>query len=267
MKQNNRKNQRKKQKSNDCHSDRYYENDYDCDIVYLDDDDEYDSLADDDIIIEETSDFKQGTPPQKPTRSRKKGSQANRKKETPARKNQKNKSGAPVKKAAKLTATAAKTTGKAAFRAIGFVLRFSTWALILYILYLLFTDFWAGKNAYGDLTLMLYERNYTLAAYCASALLILLYEFISLLWSFSGAKVREDNHYRTYDSGRGGFSFILIYLGAYVSSLAAGMIPASPSFLQGISGALTIYGSLSTVLLPLCIAGLICSVLRKFAFH
>lgn len=253
------------------------------DIIYLDDDDDFedlysedsyldddnynDSLDDDDDydMIRDLESIK-GRPP---VRGKKSGARGRTK-----RKNDSGKRAASLKtakkaagKAAGVTGKAVKTTGKAAYRIIGMGFRLITFALISYILYLLLTDFWNGKNVFGDLTLMVYDKNYVLAAYCATALLILFYEFISLIWSFTASKVSEDGHIRKFDTGRGFFSFILIYAGAVISARFASMIPASPEFLRGIEGALTNYGSLSSALLPLCAAGVVCSLLRKFIFH
>lgn len=158
-------------------------------------------------------------------------------------------------------------SGKLAYKIIGMLFRISTFLLISYILYLLFKNFWSGKNEFGNLVTMTSEKNYPLMAYCGTALLILLYEFASLLWSFSSRKNYEDGKAHNYDTGRGFFSFILIYAGALASKLFVGMLPASPAFLTGIEGALNIYGALAATLLPLCIAGVVCSLLRKFIFH
>lgn len=160
-----------------------------------------------------------------------------------------------------------KGIGKTAWKIAGTLFRLTTFALIGYILYLLFTHFWVGKNVYGNITKIVSDKNYILAAYCGMALIILFYEFISLLWSFSTQKTKEKNRMRKLDTGRGFCSFILIYAGSLAAKLFAYMIPSSPSFLKGIEGALNIYGSLESILFPICIAGVICSLLRKFIFH
>lgn len=240
-------------------------NEDDFDIIYLDEEDEDIDSLDDAKEYQgiRNIDAVKGCPPMK---SKKAGRRSKRKNDS-GRKNSLKTVGKAAGKAAGTTGKAVRTTGKAAYRVIGFGLRIVTFALIGYILYLLFLDFWRGKNIFGDITLMVYEKNYVLAAYCAAALVILFYEFISLIWSFTASKVSEDGRIRKFDTGRGFLSFILIYAGAAASERFAAMIPSSPDFLRGIEGALTNYGNLSDALLPLCIAGVVCSLLRKFVFH
>lgn len=219
-------------------------NDFNLDIVYLDDEVEMDETITDDFKeYDEKPTVKSGPPSKKKKRSKRKSSGS-----------------APVGKIVK-------GTGKAAFRIIGMAFRLATFVLIGYILYLLFTNFWNGKNEYGDIMNMFSEKNYTLAAYSGTALLLVLYELSSLIWSFTSRAAREDGRIRKLDTGRGFFSFILIYAGALASQIFAHVIPSSPAFLTGIEGALNIYGSLTATLLPICVAGIICSLLRKIAFH
>lgn len=224
-----------------------YKNNFDLDVVYLDDEIGSNAQLNDDF----GNDYEQP-----PVKSRPPA----RKKKTRKRGNRKLMPSLPVGKAVK-------GTGKLAYRIIGFGFRLATFILISYILHLLFTNFWAGKNAYGSLMKMISERNYTLAAYISTALIIIFYEFISLIWSFTAQKTKEDYHVRKLDTGRGFCSFILIYAGSLVSGFFAHKLPASPAFFAGIEGALTIYGSMTEILLPLCAAGVICSLLRKFIFH
>lgn len=255
------------------------------DIIYLDDDDIEDTTYDYDNDSEDNDyeaihsiDDVKGCPPPRTKRprkasgsdrsSRRNGSASGKSADSGTSK--KNVIGKTVKTSARAAGTAGKairTTGKAAYRVFGMGLRLATFALISYILYLLFIKFWNGKNVFGDITLMVYDKNYVLIAYCTASILILLYEFISLIWSFSSAKVSEDGHVRNFDTGRGFFSFLLIYAGAVLSGLFASLIPSSPHFLSGIEGALQDYGSLSVTFFPLCAAGVICCLLRKLIFH
>ena len=80
-----------------------------------------------------------------------------------------------------------------------------------------------------------------------------------------GSKTKKDRRGRAADNGRGLFSFLFIYAGSYLSLHLHALIPASPAPLQGVQGALTIYGNLHSLLLPLCTAGIFICILRRFA--
>lgn len=170
-------------------------------------------------------------------------------------------------KAVKATARAASATGKAAYKAVGTIFRFGTFAIMAYMFYLLFSDFWSSKNNYGSIYRITAEKNYILAAYCVAALLILFYLVFSLLWSVSRHKSYHDGKADRTDTGRGFSFFILFPAGAFAAHSFASFIPEAPAFLQGVEGALSVYGALYLTLLPLCIAGIIMAVLRKFIFH
>ena len=156
-----------------------------------------------------------------------------------------------------------RTGGKAAFKLINILLRTATLILTAAIFYLLAVSFWRNHGAYGDLFRAFTEENYVLAAYGAVALFLLLTEFLTFLMVLTGSKKGGQKDQRL-DTGRGLFSFVFIYAGSYLSYLLNTRIPASPAPLQGIQGALSVYGSLHTALLPLCIAGIISCLIRKF---
>lgn len=160
-------------------------------------------------------------------------------------------------------ARTAKTGGKVVFRLANILLRTAALILTAVIFYLLAVNFWENHSAYGDVFRAFTERNYVLAAYTAVALLLLLFEFFTFLLILTGSK-KSDRNDRRLDTGRGLFSFVFIYTGAYLSYLMYTWIPASPEPLQGVQGALRVYGSLHTTLLPLCIAGIVSCLIRKF---
>lgn len=205
-------------------------------------------------------------------------SSASEKKATPVRKASSVKASAPAddqkknkrrkkKKSVNLLSPAmntAKAGGKAVYKIAGFLLRYGSMILIGYIIYLTGSRLWNGRTAYGDLYLLLKQRNYILGAYSATTVVLLLYELISLLWAFSGPKTREGRKVEKIDTGRGFLFFLIIAAGSFASAAFSSMIPSSPSFLQGISGALGIYGSLSAALLPVCVVGAVLCLVRKF---
>ena len=166
------------------------------------------------------------------------------------------------RKAPNLAAPAAKTikTGsKVVCKIVNLLLRTATLTLTALIFCLL------AKNhgAYGDVFYAFIERNYILCAYAGIALFLLLFEFFTFLMILTGSRKR-DRQDRRIDTGKGLFSFIFIYACSFLSYLLNGLIPSSPSPLQGIQGALNVYGSLHTLLFPLCTAGIISCLIRKF---
>ena len=170
------------------------------------------------------------------------------------------------RKAPNLVSPAAKTVktgGKIVYKLVNLLLRTATLILTAVIFYVLAENFWKHHAAYGDVFRAFIEKNYVLAAYTGIALFLLLFEFFSFLMILTGSK-KSDHKDRRLDTGKGLFSFIFIYAGAFLSYLLCGLIPSSPAFLQGVQGALNVYGSMHTTLLPLCIAGIISCLIRKF---
>lgn len=220
---------------------------FDTDIIFLDDEDDSTIFDEEEITYEVESESPVSDPKSKRSkkRKRKKTKQINLK---------------PINKAAK-------TGGKLIYRLIGMALRLITMALIAYIIYLMGLHFWNGKDAFGSVTTVLSDKNYIMEAYAGTALLLLMYSIISLFWSFSGPYAKEDDNVRKIDTGRGFLFFVFIYLGAKAASLFGTYIPSSPDFLQGIEGAVVLYGELAVTLLPLCVAGVVSSLLRKIIFH
>ncbi len=101
--------------------------------------------------------------------------------------------------------------------------------------------------------------------FCRCFIFLLLIECITFLTILFGSKTKKDRKGRAADNGRGLFSFLFIYAGSYLSLHLHALIPASPAPLQGVQGALTIYGNLHSLLLPLCTAGIFICILRRFA--
>lgn len=160
-------------------------------------------------------------------------------------------------------AKTAKAGGKAIYKIINLLLRAATLILIALVTYTLGISFWNHHSAYGNILRVVNEKNYILGAYAAVALFLLLFEIITFLLVLFGSKngVRNGN---PADKGRGLFSFIFIYAGSLLAGLFCWMIPGTPAPLQGAQGALSVYGSLCSALLPLCLAGVISCLIRKF---
>lgn len=126
--------------------------------------------------------------------------------------------------------------------------------LIAVITGFLAVGFWKHNASFTNVTAAALGHNYILGAYYGITLFILLTEWIAFLNVLLGGSAGE---------WHGIFSFLLIYFGALLSRQYARLIPSSPVLLQGVREALTVYGSLNQILLPLCGAGIIICVVHK----
>ena len=223
--------------------DRYYDDD-----DFDDDDDDY---YDDDDDYYDNSHIRD-------RRNNKKNDEQNGKK-----KKKKNK--VKVPNLAKPVAKTAKTGGKIIFKTINLLLRIGTLLLIAWIIYLLGTNFISNIGSFDSIVSSMTSANQPLIAYLAVAAILLLYEIITF-FSVLGGKKRNRKGDKI-DTGRGLCSFIIIGAGTYLSALFYSLIPQSPSALQGVSSALQIFGSLKDTLLPICVAGVISCIIRKFVIR
>lgn len=161
------------------------------------------------------------------------------------------------------TAKTVKTGGKVIFRLVNILLRTASLLLTAAITYILAVHFWKNHAAYGDVFRTFIEGNYILVSYAAVALFLVLFEFFTFLLILTRSK--KSNHKERYlDTGRGMFSFVFICAGAWLAYMLNGLIPASPAPLQGVQGALLVYGTLRNTLTPLCIGGVISCLIRRF---
>lgn len=159
----------------------------------------------------------------------------------------------------------AKYGGKAIYKTASIVIRLVSLLLIAGTAAFLAYNFWKGCAPYGDPLTAVEEKNYCLAAYAAVAAFFLLYECISFLWAMTRVRVRDGRKTYKEDTGRGLFSFIFIYVCSYASFWVNRIIPQSPDVLNGIHGALDVFGSMHNALLGLCLAGVISCLIRKYA--
>ena len=160
----------------------------------------------------------------------------------------------------------AKTGFKIIYRLINLLLRSATLILIGVITYTLAVNFWENHGAYGDILRAVAENNYILGAYAAVAAFLILFECIAFLLVLGTSK-KSDRRGRRVDSGRGLFSFVFIYGAAYMAYFLNGLVPLTPAPLLGVQGALRVFGSMRFTLLPLCVAGIISCLVRKFAIR
>ena len=183
----------------------------------------------------------------------------NRQKEKKSRKNR----GVKVPNVAKPVAKTAKAGGKILFKFINLLLRMGTLLLIAWIIYLLGLHFLANAGSFGNIVSRLTSADQELIAYLAIGAVLLLYEVIIFFCVLGGSK-KQGRRGNSIDNGRGLTSFIIIAVGSYLSAMFAVLIPQAPAALLGIHNALTVYGGLKDTLLPICIAGVVSCIIRKF---
>ena len=171
--------------------------------------------------------------------------------------------GVKVPNVAKPVAKTAKAGGKILFKFINLLLRMGTLLLIAWIIYLLGLHFLANAGSFGNIVSRLTSADQELIAYLAVGAVLLLYEVIIFFCVLGGSK-KQGRRGNSIDNGRGLTSFIIIAAGSYLSAMFAVLIPQAPAALLGIHNALTVYGGLKDTLLPICIAGVVSCIIRKF---
>ena len=138
--------------------------------------------------------------------------------------------------------------------------------MIAWIIYLLGLHFLTNVGPFGNIISRLTAADQELIAYLAVAGVLLLYEIIIFFCVLGGSR-KQGRDGNTIDNGRGLTSFIIIAAGSYLSAVFASLIPQIPAALQGIQSALTVYGSLKNTLLPICAAGVVSCIIRKFIIN
>ena len=158
-----------------------------------------------------------------------------------------------------------KKGGKALSRLTGFLLQQLSVLLILATTIFVLYNFWRASTPYGDIQESIQKKSIsqTLAAYLCIAAIFLFFEFISLIWTMTRVRVRENGRTIKEDTGRGLFSFLLVFITSYLCFLFSHFLPDSPKILYGIKGAFDVYGSLHNALLGLCTAGVISCLIRR----
>ena len=156
--------------------------------------------------------------------------------------------------------------GRTLSRITSALVRSLTAILILAVTVYVMWTFWRASTPYGDILEALETRktSLTLLVYMCAALLFLLFELISLLWSMTRTRVRDGLDTWKEDTGRGLFSFILVFALSYLAFLFSPFLPDAPEAVYGLKGALDVYGSMHNVLFGLCTAGVISCIVRKY---
>lgn len=156
--------------------------------------------------------------------------------------------------------------GRTLSRLASTLVRSLTAILILAVTVYVMWTFWRASTPYGDIleALETMKPSLTLLVYMCAALLFLLFELISLLWSMTRTRVRDGLDTWKEDTGRGLFSFILVFALSYLAFLFSPFLPDAPEAVYGLKGALDVYGSMHNVLFGLCAAGVISCIVRKY---
>lgn len=156
--------------------------------------------------------------------------------------------------------------GRTLSRLAAALVRSLTAILILAIMIYVGWTFWRASTPYGDIMEMIQTRKptITLASYLCAAVLFILFELISLLWSMTRVRVRNGIDSWKEDTGRGMFSFIIVFVTSYLAFLLSPLIPEAPEAVYGLKGALDVYGSMHNVLFGLCAAGVVSCIVRKY---
>ena len=152
-----------------------------------------------------------------------------------------------------------KKGGKALSRLTGVLLQQLSVLLILATTIFVLYNFWRASTPYGDIQESIQKKSIsqTLAAYLCIAAIFLFFEFMTRV------RVRENGRTIKEDTGRGLFSFLLVFITSYLCFLFSHFLPDSPEILYGIKGAFDVYGSLHNALLGLCAAGVISCLIRR----
>ena len=149
-----------------------------------------------------------------------------------------------------------------------YVIRTASIIIAVSIILLLTIDFLRGAAPYGDITTILQTYDIELIAYLAvSGCIILLYSLL-LLFSFVRDKVVKRGRTYKLDMGKGIGTFISLYILSYIAFIACAIIPDTfdnmgYTFIDGIIGALDVFGSMHNILLGMCVAGVISCMARK----
>nr|WP_305182816.1 hypothetical protein [uncultured Schaedlerella sp.] len=160
-----------------------------------------------------------------------------------------------------------KKGGRTVYRISQTIFRNLSVILILAITGFMAYNFFRGSAPYGDIENAVVSQNYTLvlASYFAVAAFFILFELFSALWAMTRVRVYGETGYYKEDVGRGMFSFFFIYICSYGAFLVNNWIPERFESLQGIRGALDVFGSMHNVLFGLCAAGVISCLFRKYS--
>lgn len=147
------------------------------------------------------------------------------------------------------------------------IIRNLTLFLMLAILILMGYNFLRGSTPYGDIENAVASNTYTktLAAYFSVVALLMFYEIISMLWAMTRVRVRDEYGTCREDVGRGMFSFIFLYLCSFISFYISDWLPESIEVLNGLKGALDVFGSMHNTLFGLCLAGVVSCLFRKYS--
>lgn len=162
---------------------------------------------------------------------------------------------APIKKGGKLLSRFTSML----IRQLSLLLIIATTVFVTY-------NFWRASTPYGDILESVRTKSITmtLAAYLCCVALFILFEIISFLWAMTRTRVHDGVRSWKEDTGRGLFSFLVVFAVSYLAFIFVSLIPDTPDVIYGIKGALNVYGSLHNTLFGLCAAGVVSCLIRRY---
>ena len=149
-----------------------------------------------------------------------------------------------------------------------YIIRTASIILAVSIVMILMIDFIRGAAPYGDITTISALDNFQLLSYLIISAIILLFYSIMLLFSFKREVIVKKGRKYKLDMGNGIGTYISLYLMSYISFIICAIIPDKLDtlgfdFIDGVLGALDVFGSMHNLLLGMCTAGVIACIARK----
>ena len=157
---------------------------------------------------------------------------------------------------------------KSIFRSAQLVARIVSALIGASVVVILAIEFWRGSVPYGSLSSAIKGEDLTFFTYTGITALIVIYALSSFLSTIKKTRFRKGSQTYKVDMGRGTGFYISIYILSYLAFIAAEVLPTLPDlqgleFLNGITGALDVFGSMHNMLLGLCLAGVVSCIARK----
>ena len=149
-----------------------------------------------------------------------------------------------------------------------YVIRTASIIISISIIIVLALEFIRGAALFGNLNDIINNSQLDILLYVSVSGFIVLFYTMSLLFSFKRKKVIQNGREYKLDMGRGTSIFVSLYLLSYASFIFCAIVPehidlSAIDALNGIVGALDVFGSMHNILLGLCVAGAVSCIARK----
>lgn len=169
------------------------------------------------------------------------------------------------------TVTKTKTVRKEESRTVSRVLKVVT-SLLRYVTVLLLlasaaqvaAAFWSNKTALGRVGSMVEERNYGMALFLAVGIFLTVFCLVGAVWALSRRDLGGMDRVLYFDTGRG---LTILLLTGVLCLLSSWLSPVLPETTATITGgaiqAVRVLSGCAGTLLPFCVIGVVCCVVRK----